>query len=213
MISEYIRIYSILICLVFSITGCAKTFTASPRYTAEENVPLLSEHDRQLTLFLTVKGQQERLWYELGDYKWRLDRSPVDLVRDGLTTELRALGIIVSNNPTTEDMDRLDVEIRWFGPYGHNYLSAAIIISMELYGKGSIAPLWRDKLQAGANIQGDAFSLNGNTGLMEKVVNDALDQCLRQLKWNAGFIRAIKSVSGVEEGISEDKKIPAILID
>lgn len=188
--------YILLIFVILFIVGCKTTFTVSTKYLVEDDILLADNYNRQLNLYLEpVKGQLGKLWYQLGDYKWYLEEDPVDLVRDGLIQELQILGISVASDRTEKEQNRLKAEIRWFGPYGQDYLTSAIIISLELYPKGSDSPIWRDKLEAGTQIQGSQFSLNGNTRLVEQIVSDTLIQALRQIRWNAEFRQAIEQIS------------------
>lgn len=187
------RIVVILLVLISS-WGCGTTCHLSIRYAPGEAPLFILPEDRTLKLFLETRGNGSRQWYRMGDCSWVLGCSPSTVVNEAVSTELRRMGITLTGDENKAD-GRLEVKIRWFGPYGYNPSSAAVILSVSLYKSGSPEPLWHDKLEAGVFSRESAKTLRERGELMEKSASDALARVIRQLSWRPGFVRSISSIS------------------
>jgi hypothetical protein len=185
----------------FAIAGCATINVFSVHYEPEGPPAFAIPPDRKLTLFLgPVKGDDSRLWYRVGEYEWFLERSPNLIVYDALARELGRMGITVTKSPS-EGQGSLEVEIRWFGPYGYNPSAAAVILCLSLYAKGATEPLWRDKIEAGGFPHTSAWTIRGKISSVEKTLSEALSNTVRQLGWRAGFQKAVAYLLGNSDSV------------
>ena len=187
------------------LVGCASTYILSPHYKPRESPRILLPSGQKLTLLLpSVAGNQDKLWYRIGEYSWFLEKEPTLIVHEALVEEIKQMGISVTCNPSLAQ-GRLEAQIRWFGPYGHNYLTAAIIVSLRLYPPDAVKPLWCGKLQAGAQTHVTTLTVGGKTPFVEEVVSEALTKAITQLRWKPGFAHAI-TLLATGQGIFGQKR-------
>lgn len=177
------------------IAGCATTRTIALHYKPVEGPCGPSGSYRNLSVFVEpVKGGDSRSWYRVGEYEWVLERPPKLIVYSALCKELDRMGITVAES-RTEAQGRMEVEIRWFGPYGYNPSAAAVILAVSLYQKDSKDPLWRGRLQAGVFPRTSALTLAGKDEEIEETASDALREAVSRLSWESGFVRAVRALS------------------
>ena len=190
-----IAILWLLLTALLIITGCATTYTFHVDYQTTGEPRRLIPEDKNLVLFLgPVAGTSDKLWYRIGKYEWFLDESPVSLVEKGLSRALQRMGITPTSHPSRAQ-GRLEAEIRWFGPYGPYYRTAAIIISLTLYSGNEKEPLWQVRLRGGSHSNDVVFTPSGVKSTAGKAVSEALSQALRQLRWKPDFFHALSLLS------------------
>jgi len=184
--------------LLLCLWGCATTNVVSIRYEPRGKPSFTIPTDRSLNLCLgPIRSLDSGLWYRIGEHSWVLEKPRKLIVYDALAEELRRMQITVSKNPLQEKskQGRIEVEIRWFGPYGCYPLSAAVILSLSLYPKDAHEPTWRGKFQAGAFYRAAFLTAYLKKVLMQKAASEALYKAVRQLSWNWDFIRAIEDLA------------------
>jgi len=187
--------------LFLSIGACTTNNVFSINYTPKGPPSFAVPSDRKLILFLgPIKGDDSKLWYRMGEYAWFLERSPTLIVYDALARELGRMGIMVTKNPL-EGQGTLEVEVRWFAPYGYNPSAAAVILCLSLYAKGATEPLWRDKIEAGEFPHTSAWTIRGKISSVEKTLSEALSNTVRQLGWRAGFQKAVAYLLGNPDSV------------
>ncbi|MFH1122114.1 MAG: hypothetical protein V1758_00475 [Pseudomonadota bacterium] len=172
--------------------GCARTYTVSADYRPWGDPPAFTPPGREIRLSISSpRGPSDKTWYRLGPYQWLLEKEPALLVREALKEELGFMGISVIDD-LSESHGRLGFEIRWFGPYGHDYTTAAVIISLALYSGHAAEPLWRGRIQAGAQAQEDPVTPAEKNRLVDQVLSQALTEAVMQLRWKPGFAGAME---------------------
>jgi hypothetical protein len=180
--------------LSLAMWGCTATSLLSIHYEPDGPPSFTIPPEMELTIFLgPIKGNDSRLWYRMGEYEWFLERPPALTVYDAVAEELGRMGITVTKN-LSEGQGNLAIEVRWFGPYGYNPSSAAVILSLSLYRKGALKPLWRDKFEGGAFPQTPAWTIWEKSSHAEETASDALGKAVKQLGWRAGFQTAVSSL-------------------
>jgi len=184
--------------LLICLWGCSTSDVVSVRYEPRGKPSYTIPADRNLNLSLgPIRGLDSRLWYRIGDHSWILEKPPQLTVYDALAEELRRMRITVSKNPLQgkSRQGRIEVDIRWFGPYGCYPLSAAVILSLSLYPKDAHEPSWRGKFQAGTFCRAAFLTAYLKKVLMQKAATEALYKAVRQLSWNWDFIRALEALA------------------
>jgi len=189
---------------VLLMGACATPPTVPVFFEPPEAPTFVFPPQRGLTLYLgPITGYDHTLWYKLGEEAWYLEKTPSLIVQEALAEELRCMGITPCERPS-EGQGRLEVEIRWFAPYGYNCFSAAVILSLSLYPRDMTRPVWRGKLEGGAFSRPVIWTGNQKREAMGKVLSRALAKTVRQLPWKAGFLRA---VSRLGKGTKEPVKM------
>lgn len=191
---EILFFFVLLLCL----WGCATTDVVSISYEPRGKPSFTIPADRSLNLCLgPIRGLDSGLWYRIGKHSWVLEKPREIIVYDALAEELRRMHITVSKNPlqAKSRQGRIEVEIRWFGPYGCYPLSAAVILSLSLYPKDAHEPAWRGKFQAGTFYRAAFLTAYLKKVLMQKAASEALYKAVRQLSWNWDFIRAMEALA------------------
>jgi hypothetical protein len=184
--------------LLLCLWGCATSNVVSIRYEPHGKPSFTIPSDKSVNLCLgPIRGLDSGLWYRIGDHSWALEKPRELIVYDALAEELRRMQIKVSKNLLhgKSQQGRIEVEIRWFEPYGCYPLSAAVILSLSLYPKDSHEPTWRGKFQAGAFYRASILTAYLKKVLMQKAASEALYKAVRQLSWNWNFIRAIEALA------------------
>jgi hypothetical protein len=184
--------------LLQCLWGCATSNVVSVRYEARGKPSFTIPPDKSLNLCLgPIRGLDSGLWYRIGDHSWVLDKPRELIIYDALAEELRRMQITVSENPLHGKgrQGRIEVEIRWFAPYGCYPLSAAVILSLALYPKDAQEPSWRGKFQAGTFYRAAVLTAYLKKVLMQEAASEALYNAVRQLSWNWDFIRAIEALA------------------
>lgn len=182
----------------FFFGSCATKPPISITHTPRQGGFLPEFRDKApAVLLVRVRGNRDRVWYRVGEHTWSLEKEPVDIVREALEAELRAIGVHVTDDPGRAS-GLLDTEIRWFAPYGHSYLTAAVILSLALYPNGSANPIWRGRLQGGEYTRPPVFRWGGCNPLIEEMANRALGKAVEQLRWKAELAQAIDRLPGTE---------------
>lgn len=185
----------VIFTLAFFSGSCATKPTLSISHTPRKGGLLTESQGKPpAILLLQVRGSRDRVWYRVGEHAWALEKEPVDIVREALEAELAGMGLRVTDDPGLAS-GRIEAEIRWFAPYGHSYLTAAVILSLALYGNGSATPIWRGRLQGGEYTRPPVFSLGGCNPIIEEMANKALSKAVEQLRWKAGLADAIKRLA------------------
>ena len=190
--------------LLLLVQGCAAEHAVLVRpslRSGKHAVPLQPQGG--LLLVQTVGERPGRLWYANGFHSWVLERDPSAMVLQALEEELKLMGIGVTEDPS-QDVPRLEIELRWFGPYGHSPLTAAVIIALALYPIQSHQPIWRGKLQAGEQSAQQMVHAGDEAALMGAIISTALSDALAQLRWKPGFLEAVSAVLSSPEQFKED---------
>lgn len=188
----------LIVVVLFYIYGCTTSNVVSIRYEPHGKPSFAIPPNRKLNLCLgPIQVLDSGLWYRIGDHSWGLEKPRTLIVHDALAEELRRMHITISKNPFEgqNQQGRIEVEIRWFGPYGCYPLSAAVILSLSLYPKDASEPSWRGKFQAGAFYRAAFLTAYAKKVLMQKAGSEALSKAVRQLSWNWDFVRAIEALS------------------
>jgi hypothetical protein len=191
-----------LLLLTLVLTGsCAidgnKTYFLSVQYRPAEQLDPLVPKNKQCGLCLVSlpqQAQEDRLWYRADGYAWFLEKEPTALVGEALKTELQRLGFFVLTDPKACP-ERLEFQVRWFAPYGHNSATASLIIALALYSRNRLEPVWRGRLRAGSASNEIASSMQGQTLLIQKVVEEALAKAMQQLHWQPGLSQSLHKFS------------------
>ena len=184
--------------LLLCLWACAASNTVSVHYEPHGKPSFAIPPDRKLNLCLgPIRVLDSGLWYRIGDHSWGLEKPRTLIVHNALAEELRRMHITISKNPFEgqNQQGRIEVEIRWFGPYGCYPLSAAVILSLSLYPKDASEPSWRGKFQAGAFYRAAFLTAYAKKVLMQKAGSEALSKAVRQLSWNWDFVRAIEALA------------------
>lgn len=192
-----LQILFFLLLLLF-FYGCAISNVISIRYEPSGEPSFSLPPDKRLNLCLgPITGLDSGLWYRIGADSWALEKSRESIVYEALAEELRRMRITVCENPShgKDRQGRIEVEIRWFEPYGCYPLSAAVILSLALYPKDAAEPCWRGKFQAGTFYNAAFLTDYVKKVLMQKAASEALYKTVRQLSWNWDFVRALKSLA------------------
>ncbi len=187
-----------LMCELFLLchfTGCTYFNTLSVEYNPSGRPSFIFPLEQKVSLFLEpVKGNDSLVWYRDGRETWLLNTLPSSLIYEAVSRELNRMGITVIKNSDTS-LGRIEIENRWFGPYGNTQFSAALILSMSLYSRGSYSPCWRGRFEGGAFSREAVYTDLDRIFLMEKVASKALTDSVRQLGWDHDFIRLIQALS------------------
>jgi len=194
---KYLQILFFLLLLLF-FYGCATSNIVSIRYEPSGEPSFTLPPDKRLNLCLgPINGLDSGLWYRIGDDLWVLEKSRESIVYEALAEELRRMHINVCENAPHGNgrQGRIEVEIRWFGPYGCYPLSAAVILSLALYPKDAAEPCWCGKFQGGTFYNTAFLTDYLKKVLMQKAASEALYKTVRQLSWNWDFVRALNSLA------------------
>jgi len=133
------------------------------------------------------------LWYTSGFHSWILEQEPTEIVLKAVEEELKLMGIDVTADPSQAN-PRLEIELRWFGPYGHSPLTAAVIIAFALYPAQSNNPVWRGKVQAGEYLNPAMVDVGEDAAIIGRIISKVLSDALMQLSWKPDFLDAISLV-------------------
>jgi hypothetical protein len=203
---KYLLILFFLVMLLFS-WGCATSNVISIHYEPHGKPSFTIPPDKSLNLQLgPIRGMDSGIWYRIANHSWTLEKPRELIVYDALAEELRRMHITVAENPLhgKSQQGRIEVEIRWFEPYGCYPLSAAVILSLSLYQKNAQEPSWRGKFQAGTFYRAAFLTDYLKKVLMQKAASEALYKTVRQLSWNWDFIRAIDALAIDNDSIGAD---------
>ena len=181
--------------LVFFLAGCASTSTLSVEYKPLGRPLFVLPPEKKVSLTLApVRGVDSDLWYRIKGHTWLLNTRPAVLIYGAISSELERMGITIKNN-TDRALGRIEIENRWFGPYGNTPFSAAVILSLAFYPRGASSPSWRGRLEGGAFGRESVRTDEDRDIVMERVASEALTNAVRKLGWDRGFIRVIQDLS------------------
>ena len=181
--------------LFFLLTqGCVTEHTV---HVAPAPIPperAMLSHAQDAILLIRARGEnQGRLWYQGRFDAWVLEEEPMVMVMKAIEAELKSMGYAVTREgPKTPP--RLEIELRWFGPYGHSPLTAAVIMAFALYPAESNEPVWRGKVQAGEYVNQEMVDPENEAAVIGEIISKALYDALTQLKWKPDFLQAISVV-------------------
>ena len=187
--------------LIIFLSGCAETYQLLPTYDLTHKASPLVPPGKTLILGLFQSGTNETLWYQKDKDTWMLGKKPQDLVREAVTKEFKMMGVeLISQSKTGGHYDRLEVRTRWLAPYGHDFGSAAVILSCALYLKGSDTPFWSGKLEGFSETGLPYFIIKANPFFLENTIVAALRNALYQFYWKPGFKEAIAELAHCRPG-------------
>jgi hypothetical protein len=176
------------------VQGCAAEHVISVRPSPMEgNRVLLLPPQKGMLLVQAVGERQGTLWYKTAFRSWVLERDPAAIVLQAVEEELKLMGISVTADPSQAG-PRLEIELRWFGPYGHSPLTAAVIVAFALYSADSGRPVWRGRVQAGEALYRERVGTEDEDAVIGKVISKVLSDALMQLRWKPDFLEAISHV-------------------
>jgi len=188
----FISALALLFCI---LSGCSSSRALSVKYKPLGRPSFVFPLEQKVVLSLgPVKGDDSQVWYRSKRHTWLLDTVPSTLIYSAISSELKRMGITIKNN-TDRALGRIEIENRWFGPYGNTPFSAAVILSLAFYPRGASSPSWRCRLEGGAFGRESVLTDEDRDIVMERVASEALTNAVRKLGWDQGFIRVIQDLS------------------
>ena len=174
------------------IIGCSSTSSIIRfEYKPLDNIQLFPPSNKRLSLFIEPFSDGDNLiWYQLDNRIWTLEKKPSLYIYEALEKELSRMGLKITKDASVYDL-RLSVKLRWFGPYGHNPTSAAIVLAMELFDHRETGPIWQGKIQGGVT---PSFTISDSVNTLdsiEKNLTKAFSKTISNLVWNPGFYNTI----------------------
>jgi hypothetical protein len=189
-----VRAYVRCLLVFILVQGCAAEHVVSVRSSptpGKQGVFHLSQNG--MLYIQAVSESYGTLWYTSGFHSWILEQEPTEMVLKAVEEELKLMGICVTAEPF-QAIPRLEIELRWFGPYGHSPLTAAIIIAFALYPAQSNNPVWRGKVQAGEYLNPAMVDVGEDAAFIGRIISKVLSDALMQLRWKPDFLDAISHV-------------------
>ena len=187
-----------LILVTLFLAGCSSRVPIGVVYPELENVSWSYSSKNRIRLYLELPPYYgDHTWYETNHRVWILERTPREVVFGLLKGGLSILEIELCKDAALADA-RLNVDIRWFGPYGCSPNSAAIMLSMTLFDQNGEEVLWRGKAQGGVSPgmgEGNMFFVSED---IEKNLTAAIAKTIDSLVWNSSFHKAIMNLSRVK---------------
>ncbi len=186
-----ILIPAVLFLLFF--VSCTRVHNVSVVCSHEQKPLFEIPGNSELPIFLHVYGGSNREWYRLYKNVWLLNEPADDLVYKAMAGELEQMGITVVKSLDKSE-GRLDVEIRWFAPYGYTGISATVILSLTLYKGMDVIPLWKDKIDHGEYLETAGMNAEEKNAAMGETVSKALRSAVSKLSFEAGFTSSLMEI-------------------